>query len=60
MRGIGQPRRPAARLRYGGRPEFRFVMSTLATLNLHFAIAELDAARQWWSGRPIDPYLVFK
>jgi hypothetical protein len=35
-------------------------MSTLATLNLHFAIAELDAARQWWSGRPIDPYLVFK
>jgi murein DD-endopeptidase MepM/ murein hydrolase activator NlpD len=28
--------------------------------HLHFAISELDAARQWWSGRPIDPYLVFK
>ena len=30
------------------------------TPHLHFAISELDAARQWWSGRPIDPYLVFK
>ena len=30
------------------------------TPHLHFAIFELDAERQWWSGRPIDPYLVFK
>jgi peptidoglycan LD-endopeptidase LytH len=30
------------------------------TPHLHFAISELDSARQWWSGRPIDPYLVFK
>jgi hypothetical protein len=30
------------------------------TPHLHFAISELDAARQWWSGRPIDRYLVFK
>ncbi len=30
------------------------------TPHLHFAISELDAERQWWSGRPIDPYLVFK
>jgi len=30
------------------------------TPHLHFAISELDAAREWWSGRPIDPYLVFK
>jgi len=30
------------------------------TSHLHFAIFELEAERQWWSGRPIDPYLVFK
>lgn len=30
------------------------------TPHLHFAIFELEAKRQWWSGRPIDPYLVFK
>jgi murein DD-endopeptidase MepM/ murein hydrolase activator NlpD len=30
------------------------------TPHLHFAIFELDAERPWWSGRPIDPYLVFK
>jgi peptidoglycan LD-endopeptidase LytH len=30
------------------------------TPHLHFAIFELDVERQWWSGRPIDPYLVFK
>jgi murein DD-endopeptidase MepM/ murein hydrolase activator NlpD len=32
----------------------------LDTPHLHFAIFELDAERQWWSGRPLDPYLVFK
>jgi len=30
------------------------------TPHLHFAIFELEAERQWWSGRPIDPYRVFK
>jgi murein DD-endopeptidase MepM/ murein hydrolase activator NlpD len=29
------------------------------TPHLHFAIFELDSARQWWKGRAIDPYLVF-
>jgi murein DD-endopeptidase MepM/ murein hydrolase activator NlpD len=30
------------------------------TPHLHFAIFELDADHRWWSGRPIDPYLVLK
>jgi murein DD-endopeptidase MepM/ murein hydrolase activator NlpD len=30
------------------------------TPHLHFAIFELGVERQWWSGRPIDPYLVLK
>jgi murein DD-endopeptidase MepM/ murein hydrolase activator NlpD len=30
------------------------------TPHLHFAVFELDAERQWWKGRPIDPYLIFK
>jgi murein DD-endopeptidase MepM/ murein hydrolase activator NlpD len=30
------------------------------TPHLHFEISELDQARKWWQGRPIDPYLVFK
>ena len=30
------------------------------TPHLHFAIFELGADRRWWSGRPIDPYLVLK
>jgi murein DD-endopeptidase MepM/ murein hydrolase activator NlpD len=29
------------------------------TPHLHFAIFELDASRQWWKGRAVDPYLVF-
>jgi murein DD-endopeptidase MepM/ murein hydrolase activator NlpD len=29
------------------------------TPHLHFAIFELDEGRQWWKGRPLDPYLVF-
>jgi len=29
------------------------------TPHLHFAIFELNAERQWWRGRPIDPYLAF-
>jgi murein DD-endopeptidase MepM/ murein hydrolase activator NlpD len=29
------------------------------TPHLHFAVFELDESRQWWKGRPIDPYLVF-
>ena len=32
----------------------------LNTPHLHFAVFELDAERQWWKGRPIDPYLIFK
>ena len=30
------------------------------TPHLHFAIFELEDARRWWEGRPIDPYLVFR
>jgi len=30
------------------------------TPHLHFAIFELGPDHQWWSGRPIDPYLVLK
>jgi peptidoglycan LD-endopeptidase LytH len=30
------------------------------TPHLHFAIFELGADHRWWSGRPIDPYLVFR
>jgi murein DD-endopeptidase MepM/ murein hydrolase activator NlpD len=30
------------------------------TPHLHFAVFELDAHRQWWKGRAIDPYLVFE
>ena len=30
------------------------------TPHLHFAVFELNADKQWWKGRPIDPYLVFK
>jgi murein DD-endopeptidase MepM/ murein hydrolase activator NlpD len=29
------------------------------TPHLHFAIFQLGPERQWWKGRPIDPYLVF-
>jgi murein DD-endopeptidase MepM/ murein hydrolase activator NlpD len=28
--------------------------------HLHFAIFKLTAARHWWEGTPIDPYLVFR
>ena len=28
--------------------------------HLHFTIFELDAAKRWWQGRAIDPYLVFR
>jgi murein DD-endopeptidase MepM/ murein hydrolase activator NlpD len=31
-----------------------------STPHLHFALFELEANRQWWKGRAIDPYLVFK
>jgi murein DD-endopeptidase MepM/ murein hydrolase activator NlpD len=30
------------------------------TPHLHFAIFELGADHRWWSGRPIDPYLVLR
>ena len=30
------------------------------TPHLHFAVFELNDQKQWWKGRPIDPYLVFK
>jgi murein DD-endopeptidase MepM/ murein hydrolase activator NlpD len=30
------------------------------TPHLHFAVFELDADRHWWTGRPIDPYLIFR
>jgi murein DD-endopeptidase MepM/ murein hydrolase activator NlpD len=30
------------------------------TPHLHFAVFELDAERQWWKGRPIDPYTIFR
>ena len=30
------------------------------TPHLHFAVFELNDDKQWWKGRPIDPYLVFK
>jgi murein DD-endopeptidase MepM/ murein hydrolase activator NlpD len=30
------------------------------TPHLHFAVFQLDANRQWWKGRAIDPYLVLK
>ena len=30
------------------------------TPHLHFAVFELPADKQWWKGRAIDPYLVFK
>jgi murein DD-endopeptidase MepM/ murein hydrolase activator NlpD len=30
------------------------------TPHLHFAIFEVTVPGQWWNGRPIDPYLVFK
>ena len=30
------------------------------TPHLHFAIFQLTGAKQWWEGRPIDPYPVFK
>jgi murein DD-endopeptidase MepM/ murein hydrolase activator NlpD len=30
------------------------------TPHLHFAIFELTADRQWWKGRPLDPYEVFR
>jgi len=30
------------------------------TPHLHFAVLELNADRQWWKGRAIDPYPLFK
>jgi peptidoglycan LD-endopeptidase LytH len=30
------------------------------TPHLHFAVFQLNDDKQWWKGRPIDPYLVFK
>jgi murein DD-endopeptidase MepM/ murein hydrolase activator NlpD len=30
------------------------------TPHLHFAVFELNETRQWWQGKPIDPYWVFK
>jgi peptidoglycan LD-endopeptidase LytH len=29
------------------------------TPHLHFAVFELTAEKQWWKGRPLDPYVVF-
>ena len=30
------------------------------TPHLHFAVFEVNADKQWWKGKAIDPYLVFK
>jgi len=30
------------------------------TPHLHFAVFQMNDEKQWWNGRPIDPYLVFK
>lgn len=30
------------------------------TPHLHFAIFQLTAAKHWWEGKPIDPYLVYR
>ena len=30
------------------------------TPHLHFAIFELTTSKQWWEGRPLDPYLVYR
>jgi murein DD-endopeptidase MepM/ murein hydrolase activator NlpD len=30
------------------------------TPHLHFAVFELSADRQWWKGRAVDPYPLFK
>lgn len=30
------------------------------TPHLHFAIFEMDDAKRWWEGRPIDPFLVLR
>jgi peptidoglycan LD-endopeptidase LytH len=30
------------------------------TPHLHFAVFELDAERNWWKGRALDPYLIFR
>jgi murein DD-endopeptidase MepM/ murein hydrolase activator NlpD len=30
------------------------------TPHLHFAVFELNEDKQWWRGRPLDPYQVFK
>ena len=30
------------------------------TPHLHFAVFELDGDRQWWKGRAVDPYPLFK
>ena len=30
------------------------------TPHLHFAVFELNAEKQWWKGRAVDPYAVFK
>ena len=30
------------------------------TPHLHFAVFELEADRQWWKGRAVDPYAMFK
>lgn len=30
------------------------------TPHLHFAVFELGPDRQWWKGKAVDPYLVFK
>ena len=30
------------------------------TPHLHFAVFQLNGDKQWWQGRPIDPYLFFK
>jgi murein DD-endopeptidase MepM/ murein hydrolase activator NlpD len=28
--------------------------------HLHFAVFELNGDRQWWKGRAVDPYPLFK
>lgn len=30
------------------------------TPHLHFAVFQLDDSRRWWTGKALDPYLVFK
>ena len=34
--------------------------ATARTPHLHFAISEVTVPKQWWGGRPVDPYPLWK